>query len=158
VLGPAGDRALRQPHRFLALGRQVLLDRSPDVLDHVLGLGARENRQYELLPAEAQEGDERFVSICARRPLLEYALRRAVEAEDSVALATSTRVVGLLADSDRLLDAAHQQLRGPLVLVWDNLNTHTSRAMRELITARSWLTVYQLPPDASELNPVGACG
>jgi hypothetical protein len=35
----------------------------------------------------------------------------------------------------RLLDAAHQQLGGPLVLVWDNLNTHTSRAMRELIAA-----------------------
>jgi hypothetical protein len=54
----------------------------------------------------------------------------------------------------RFLDAAHQQLGGPLVLVWDNLNTHTSGAMRELIAARDWLTVYQLPPYASELNPV----
>lgn len=54
----------------------------------------------------------------------------------------------------RLLDAAHQQLGGPLVLVWDNLNTHTSAAMRELIAARDWLTVFQLPAYASELNPV----
>jgi transposase len=54
----------------------------------------------------------------------------------------------------RFLDAAHQQLGGPLVLVWDGLNTHTSRAMRELIAARDWLTVFQLPPYASELNPV----
>ena len=54
----------------------------------------------------------------------------------------------------RLLDAAHQQLGGPLVLVWDNLNTHTSAAMRELIAARDWLTVFHLPPYASELNPV----
>jgi len=54
----------------------------------------------------------------------------------------------------RLLDAAHQQLGGPLVLVWDNLNTHTSRAMRDLIAARPWLTVYRLPSYASELNPV----
>ena len=29
----------------------------------------------------------------------------------------------------RLLDAAHRQLGGPVVLVWDNLNTHTSGAM-----------------------------
>jgi putative transposase len=58
------------------------------------------------------------------------------------------------ADYVRFLDAAHQQLRGPIVLVWDNLNTHVSRAMRELIAARDWLTVYQLPPYASELNPV----
>jgi putative transposase len=56
-------------------------------------------------------------------------------------------------DYARLLDAAHQQLGGPLVLVWDNLNTHTSRAMRQLIAARDWLTVYQLPSYASELNP-----
>jgi putative transposase len=60
------------------------------------------------------------------------------------------------ADYARFLDAAHQQLHGPVVLVWDNLNTHVSRAMRELVAARSWLTVYQLPPWASELNPVEA--
>ena len=57
-------------------------------------------------------------------------------------------------DYARLLDAAHQQLGGPLVVVWDNLNTHVSRAMRELVAARPWLTVFQLPPYASELNPV----
>jgi len=54
----------------------------------------------------------------------------------------------------QLLDAAHQQLGGPLVLVWDNLNAHVSAAMAELITARDWLTVYRLPPYAHELNPV----
>jgi hypothetical protein len=53
-----------------------------------------------------------------------------------------------------LLDAAHQQLGGPPVLVWDNLNIHVSKAMKELIAARDWLTVYQLPAYASELNPV----
>jgi hypothetical protein len=57
-------------------------------------------------------------------------------------------------DYARLLDAAHQQLGGPLVGVWDGLNTHTSRAMRELIAARAWLTVFQLPAYAPELNPV----
>lgn len=35
-----------------------------------------------------------------------------------------------------LLDAAHQQLGAPIVLIWDNLNTHISVAMRELIAAR----------------------
>jgi hypothetical protein len=39
-------------------------------------------------------------------------------------------------DYARLLDAAHQQLGGPLVVVWDGLNTHTSRAMRELWPSR----------------------
>jgi DDE superfamily endonuclease len=54
----------------------------------------------------------------------------------------------------RLLDAAHQQLAGPVVLVWDNLNAHVSGAMAELVAARDWLTVYRLPPYAHELNPV----
>jgi putative transposase len=54
----------------------------------------------------------------------------------------------------RLLDAAHQQLDGPIVLVWDNLNSHVSTAMAELLQARDWLTAYQLPPYAHELNPV----
>ena len=40
------------------------------------------------------------------------------------------------ADYARLLEAAHQQLGGPLVMVWDNLNTPISRVMGELIAAR----------------------
>ncbi len=57
-------------------------------------------------------------------------------------------------DCATLLDAAHRQLGGPIVLVWDNLNTHLSAAMAELIAARPWLTVFQLPPYGHELNPV----
>ena len=55
-----------------------------------------------------------------------------------------------------LLDAAHQQLGGPIVLVWDNLNTtHLSRRMRRYLAARrDWLTVYRLPAYAPELNAV----
>lgn len=57
------------------------------------------------------------------------------------------------ADYAGLLDAAHQQLGGPIVLIWDNLNTHTSAAMRELIAARDWLHVIRLPAYAPDLNP-----
>jgi DDE superfamily endonuclease len=58
------------------------------------------------------------------------------------------------ADYAALLDAAHRQLGGPIVLVWDNLNTHVSAAMEKIIAARPWLTVFRLPPYAHELNPV----
>jgi putative transposase len=58
------------------------------------------------------------------------------------------------ADYAQLLDAAHQQLNGPIVVVWDNLRTHVSGTMTELAAARDWLTIYQLPPYAHELNPV----
>ncbi|MET8676065.1 transposase [Streptomyces sp. NPDC004647] len=53
-----------------------------------------------------------------------------------------------------LLTVAHQQLGGPIVLIWDNLNTHLTSGMREFVAARDWLTVYQLPSYAPDLNPV----
>ncbi|WP_435799774.1 IS630 family transposase [Streptomyces goshikiensis] len=53
-----------------------------------------------------------------------------------------------------LLIAAHQQLDGPIVLIWDNLNVHKDRRMRDFIDAHDWLTAYHLPPYAPDLNPV----
>ncbi|MFF7266465.1 transposase [Streptomyces sp. NPDC008159] len=57
-------------------------------------------------------------------------------------------------DYRELIQTAHQQLGGPIVLVWDNLNTHLTAGMRRYITEREWLTVFQLPPYAPDLNPV----
>ncbi|MER5638093.1 transposase [Kitasatospora sp. NPDC002227] len=51
-----------------------------------------------------------------------------------------------------LIDGIHQLVRTPIVLVWDRLNTHVSYAMRDLIGARDWLTVFILPAYAPELN------
>jgi hypothetical protein len=58
-------------------------------------------------------------------------------------------------DCAQLLDAARQQLTGPLVVIWDNLSSHVSAAMTELAAARDWLTICQLPPCAHELSPAG---
>jgi DDE superfamily endonuclease len=49
---------------------------------------------------------------------------------------------------------ARQQLGGPLVVVWDGLDTHVSHVMADLAAARDWLTVFRLPPYAHELSPV----
>ncbi|MFD3869519.1 transposase [Streptomyces sp. NPDC058623] len=53
-----------------------------------------------------------------------------------------------------LLIAAHQQLGGPIVLVWDNLNVHKDRRMRAFIDAHDWISACHLPPYAPALNPV----
>lgn len=53
-----------------------------------------------------------------------------------------------------LLIAAHQQVGGPIVPVWDNLNIHKAADLREWAGARDWLTTYHLPPYAPDLNPV----
>lgn len=57
------------------------------------------------------------------------------------------------ADYAALLTAAHRQLKAPIVVVWDGLNTHTSKAMRRFVATHDWLTVVQLPAYAPELNP-----
>ncbi|MFD7199009.1 transposase [Streptomyces sp. NPDC059893] len=49
-----------------------------------------------------------------------------------------------------LLDAAHQQLGGPIVVVWGNVKTHVSHRMRQPVDAHLWLTVYQLPSCSTE--------
>ncbi len=59
------------------------------------------------------------------------------------------------ADYASLITAAHHQLQNPLIVIWDNLNTHVSAAMHEFTGAHpDWLTVIQLPSYAPELNAV----
>ena len=58
------------------------------------------------------------------------------------------------ADYAGLITAAHQNLQAPVILIWDNLNTHISAVMRTFITAHpDWLTEVRLPAYAPELNP-----
>ena len=59
------------------------------------------------------------------------------------------------ADYASLVTAAHHQLHAPVILIWDNLNTHLSAAMRAFIEAHpDWLTEARLPAYAPDLNPV----
>jgi DDE superfamily endonuclease len=57
------------------------------------------------------------------------------------------------ADYAALVTAAHRALNAPVVLVWDNLNTHRSKKMRAFTDPRGeWLTIIHLPAYAPDLN------
>jgi transposase len=59
------------------------------------------------------------------------------------------------ADYAQLITAAHRTLNAPVIVIWDNLNTHRSRKMRAFTDARQdWLTVVRLPGYAPDLNAV----
>jgi DDE superfamily endonuclease len=59
------------------------------------------------------------------------------------------------ADYAGLVTAAHNQLHSPVILIWDNLNTHVSAAMRAFTGAHpDWLTEARLPAYAPDLNAV----
>jgi len=54
-----------------------------------------------------------------------------------------------------LITAAHQALNAPMIVIWDNLNTHRSKVMHAFTTARAdWLTIVHLPGYAPDLNAV----
>ncbi|MEU1536014.1 transposase, partial [Streptomyces fagopyri] len=42
----------------------------------------------------------------------------------------------------------------PIVVVWDNLNTHRAAGMRKYAADHDWLTIIQLPSYSPDLNPV----
>jgi putative transposase len=51
------------------------------------------------------------------------------------------------------LSAAHHQLKAPIVVVWDNLDSHDTPTVRAFVDTHDWITVFHLPPYAPELNP-----
>ena len=57
------------------------------------------------------------------------------------------------ADYAGLIAAAHKQLQAPVILIWDNLNTHISAAMGRFVGSHpDWLTEVRLPAYAPDLN------
>ncbi|KAB2587956.1 DDE endonuclease [Streptomyces arboris] len=55
-----------------------------------------------------------------------------------------------------LLVRAHIQLGGPIVVVWDNLNTHLAAGLKHYEAEHDWLTTVRLPAYAPDLNPAEA--
>jgi putative transposase len=63
------------------------------------------------------------------------------------------------ADYAGLIAAAHQQLHAPVILIWDNLNTHISATMGRFVSSHpDWLTEVRLPAYAPELNAADGLG
>src|SRR5215208_427527 len=85
-----------QPHAFLPRGRRSLSEWAPDVLDMLLAAGADPQDLALKLHGSRQDGDEDLVYLWVRRPVIEWALRRAAAAEPAVEIRAGVRVAGLL--------------------------------------------------------------
>jgi 2-polyprenyl-6-methoxyphenol hydroxylase-like FAD-dependent oxidoreductase len=86
-----------QPHAFLPRGYALLRDRLPDVLASLRAMGAAE---VHIAPrtGEPADGDEDMVFLGVRRPMIEWALRRAVLAEPNIETHRA-RIEGLLLEA-----------------------------------------------------------
>jgi 2-polyprenyl-6-methoxyphenol hydroxylase-like FAD-dependent oxidoreductase len=104
----------RHSHALLALLRNLLRDRAPDVLGSLLGAGASElhwldRRPPAVVRADASgaagegpsPGDDDLVALACRRTTFEWVLRRTVLAEPSVRLLPAT-AAGLEGDAARV--------------------------------------------------------
>jgi 2-polyprenyl-6-methoxyphenol hydroxylase-like FAD-dependent oxidoreductase len=85
-----------QPHAFLPRGRRLLADWAPDVLETLLDAGADPQDLALKLQGPRESGDEDLVYLWVRRPVIEWALRRAAAAEPAVEIRAGVRVAGLL--------------------------------------------------------------
>ncbi|MDP1820754.1 MAG: FAD-dependent oxidoreductase [Acidimicrobiales bacterium] len=73
-----------QPHAFIPRGRVEMIDELPDVYDALLTAGAHDVDIARKLSGQRQPGDERLQYVAARRPLIEWALRRAAAREPGI--------------------------------------------------------------------------
>lgn len=96
----AGIPHFSQPHAFLPRGRRVLKSVAPDVLDALLEAGADPQDLTRLLSGPPAPGDEDLVYLWVRRPVIEWALRRAAAAEPDVELRPGITITGLVIDDD----------------------------------------------------------
>jgi transposase len=104
----------------------------------------------------------------AQTPVVAYRNRRQkkVSVLGAVALRPSSQHIDLLCDfhpdsyvrSEQAAAFVHRVLAeyptGPIDLVWDNLNAHKSKFVRELLVDHPRLTLHYLPPYAPDLNAV----
>ncbi|HYF27004.1 MAG TPA: FAD-dependent oxidoreductase [Baekduia sp.] len=116
----SGIPHFQQPHAFLPRGRRVLLDLAPDVVDLLLEAGAEPQDLSEQLRGPPEPGDEDLVYLWVRRPVIEWALRRAAAAQPGVVLRPGATVTGLLTDPhDRAAGVTlegGEEVRGELVV------------------------------------------
>ena len=95
-----------QPHAFLPRGRRLLADWAPDILETLLDVGADPQNLALKLDGPREPEDEDLVYLWARRPIIEWALRRAAIAEPRVEVRTGVQVTGLVTNEDGVPRAA----------------------------------------------------
>jgi transposase len=102
----------------------------------------------------------------SQTPIIPYRNRRQkkVSVLGAVALHAASGIIDLLCDfhpdsyvrSEQAAAFVHRVLAeyptGPIDLVWDNLNAHKSKFVKELLSDHPRLTLHYLPPYAPDLN------
>ena len=138
-----------QPHAFMPRGRQVLRDHLPDVYETLLGAGAQDLDMRRKLPGATKPEDADLQFLAVRRPLIEWALRKAIESEPLVEVRCDTKVSGLRFEGRRVTGVTVNGTDVPATIVVDALG-------RKMPTAE-WLAqkgIKETPVESSECGVV----
>jgi 2-polyprenyl-6-methoxyphenol hydroxylase-like FAD-dependent oxidoreductase len=92
----------RQPHAFIPRGRLELSKALPDVYDDLLAGGAREVDITTKLPGPLGPADRQLRYLAVRRPMIEWALRRAVLTDTRIIVRAPARVDAIVVDGGRV--------------------------------------------------------
>jgi 2-polyprenyl-6-methoxyphenol hydroxylase-like FAD-dependent oxidoreductase len=87
-----------QPHAFIPRARLELRHHLPDVYSALVAGGASEVDLRAKLPGPVRAEDAELVYLAVRRPLIEWALRRAVAAERGIDVRAGGRARGFVVD------------------------------------------------------------
>jgi len=91
-----------QPHAFIPRGRKEMIEHFGDVYDELIRSGAYDVDLRPKLPGTPGPGDEDLQYLGVRRPLIEWALRRAVLAQPGVEVLAGAHVRGVRLERNRL--------------------------------------------------------
>ena len=91
-----------QPHAFIPRGRRELRDHLPDVYASLIAAGAHDVDLRGKLPGPVTDDDAELQYLAVRRPLIEWALRRAVASDDRIAVLDSAHVTGVHVTGGRI--------------------------------------------------------
>jgi 2-polyprenyl-6-methoxyphenol hydroxylase-like FAD-dependent oxidoreductase len=102
----AGVAQFRQPHYLQSRGRIVLEEELPDVLLALEAAGGLRFDPLVVMPPtitdrSPREGDERFMTITARRPVLEQVLSSAADADSGLQIRRGVCVRGIVTEVHR---------------------------------------------------------
>jgi 2-polyprenyl-6-methoxyphenol hydroxylase-like FAD-dependent oxidoreductase len=138
-----------QPHAFIPRGRQEMRESLPDVYACLLDVGAREVDLRRKLPGADPERpeDELLHYLAVRRPLIEWALRRAVLAERGIAVLQNARVTELDVQGGHFVAANVDGSWLAADLLVD--------AMGRRSPSRSWLSSAGVTFDEGKRSPCG---
>jgi 2-polyprenyl-6-methoxyphenol hydroxylase-like FAD-dependent oxidoreductase len=171
-----GAPQVRHSHAFLALMRNLLRDRFPDVRKELLAAGATEVAWSEMLPDTIEDrspapGDEDLVMLCCRRTTFEWVLRRAaldtarVELRDGMTVTgyettegagpvrvTGVRTSGGVIGADLVCDATGRPSRLPEMLRGAGVRIEERKSPTGIVYLSRFYRLLDGPPSPQAFN------